>query len=114
MEHLIHRDLDHRELKKIVGYAIFLALFFAMVLCYLRQSLMFSRLEYKINQNIDLKNRLVKKNTELKLERGFLRSFSRVEKEAKDGLGLTEPQEGQLIVYVYNGLIEGNDFEKEK
>ncbi len=101
----IHRDLDKRELKKALGYALILVVFFAMVLFYIRQSVLRFYVENEINRKILLKNRLLKRNKELRLEREFLISLPRIEMEAKNRLGLIDPEKGQVIIINTEELI---------
>ena len=102
----IHRDLDRGEFRKALGYALILGIFFAMVLFYIRQSILKVHIENEINRQILSRNRLFQINQRLRLERGFLRSFSRIDIEARDGLGLIDPDPGQLIVLKAEELIK--------
>jgi len=100
----IYRELDKREWKRALGYTLILVIFFTMVLFYIRQSINSCYRENEIEKKILLRNRLLKKNRELKLEQSYLKSFTRIEKEAKNQLGLKEPENGQLII------LEAKDF----
>ena len=69
-----------------------------MVLFYISQSVLRFYVENEINKKIILKNKLLKRNKELRLEREFLVSLPRIEMEAKGGLGLIDPEKGQVII----------------
>lgn len=102
----IHRDLDRGEFRKALGYALILSIFFAMVLFYIRQSILKVQVENEINRQIFSRNRLFQTNQKLRLERGFLKSFSTIEMEARDRLGLIDPGPGQLIILKTEALIK--------
>lgn len=102
----IHRDLDRGEFRKTLGYALILSIFFAMVLFYIRQSILKVHIENEINRQIFFRNSLSRTKQRLRLERGFLRSFSRIEKEARDRLGFIDPDPGQLIILKAESLIK--------
>ncbi|MGA1842155.1 MAG: cell division protein FtsL [bacterium] len=94
----IHRDLDKGEFLKAFGYTIVLAIFFGMVLIYICQCILKVRIENEVDDLIQSRAKLIQTNHRLRLERGFLKSFSRIDKEARERLGLTDPEEDQMIV----------------
>lgn len=94
----IHRDLDKGEFIKALGYTLVLAIFFGMVLLYICQSILKVRIENEVNDLIQSRANLVQINHRLRLERGFLKSFYHIDKEARETLGLTDPEQHQMIV----------------
>jgi hypothetical protein len=94
----IYRDLDKGEFIKAFGYTLVLAVFFGMVLFYICQCILKVRIENEVNDLIHSRAKLIQINHRLRLERGFLKSFYRIDKEAKERLGLTDPEEHQMIV----------------
>jgi len=55
-------------------------------------------LNYGIAEEVKFKNRLVKENSELKMEIQMLKSPGRVEAFARDQLGMHYPEKDQVIV----------------
>ena len=94
----INRDLNKGEFLKAFGYTLVLAVFFGMVLIYICQCVIKVRIEKEVDNLIQSRANLIQANHSLRLERGFLKSFSRIDKEARERLGLTDPEERQVIV----------------
>jgi hypothetical protein len=94
----IHRDPDKGEFLKAFGYTLVLTIFFGMVLIYICQCILKVRIENEVNELIQSRAKLVQINHRLRLECGFLKSFYRIDKEARESLGLTDPDEHQMIV----------------
>ena len=94
----IHRDLNKGEFIKALGYALVLTIFFGMVLLYICQCVIKVRIENEVDELIHSRAKLIEINHRLRLERGFLRSFYRIDKEAREGLGLTDPEQDQIVV----------------
>lgn len=94
----IHRDPDKGEFVKALGYTLVLTIFFGMVLIYICQCILKVRIENEVNELIQSRAKLIQINNRLRLERGFLKSFYRIDKEARERLGLTDPEEHQMIV----------------
>ena len=95
----IHRDLDPGEFIRALGYTLVLIIFFAMVLLYICQSIQKVRIEGEVESLMHSRAMLKQVNHSLRLERGFLRSFSRIDKEARHNLGLVEPETDQLVFF---------------
>ena len=93
----IHRDLDREGFTKAFGYTLVLIIFFAMVLLYICQSIQKVRIENEVKDLVHSRTILKQVNHRLRLERGVLRSLTRVDKEARYNLGLIEPETDQLI-----------------
>lgn len=102
----IHREIEKGELKKTFGYALILAVFFTMVLFYISQSIVKVRLENEINRQVLYRNRLLQNNQKLRVERGFLSSFPKIETEARNRLGLIDYEIGQLIILNPEALMQ--------
>jgi hypothetical protein len=94
----IHREPDKGEFLKAFGYTVVLTIFFGMVLIYICQCILKVRVENEVNDLIQSRAKLIQTNHRLRLERGFLKSFCRIDKEARERLGLTDPEENQMIV----------------
>jgi hypothetical protein len=95
----IHRDLDTGEFIRAFGYTLVLIIFFAMVLLYICQSIQKVRIEGEVKGLIHSREMLKQVNHSLRLERGFLRSFTRIDTEARNNLGFVEPETDQLVFF---------------
>ncbi len=94
----VHREMDEGEFIKALGYALVLCIFFTMVLFYIRQVILKVHIENEVNNLISSRAGLIQINQTLRLERGYLKSFTRIDNEARNRLGLIEPEPEKLII----------------
>jgi len=94
----IHREPDREEFIKALGYTLVLAIFFGMVLFYICQCVIKVRIENEVHGLIHSRSSLMQINHSLRLERGYLGSLNRIDKEARDRLGFVDPEPQQMVV----------------
>ncbi len=87
------------ELKKFLAYVIFVTCFLMGALLYLWPHMQLLQNGFQYNGLQVHKERLLDENRALRLEFSSLNSLDRVERMARNELGMTTPKEGQ-IVYV--------------
>lgn len=102
----LHRSLDKEAFKKAIGYALVLSSFFLMVIFYVRQSIIKVQIENEISSQISRRDQLIQYNQELRLERGYLKSYSRIQRDARNRLGLINPAPNQLFFLKADSLLK--------
>jgi len=73
---------------------VLMVIFLVYVWCHIN----ITELNYGIAEEVKFRNRLVKENSELKMEIQMLKSPGRVEAFARDQLGMHYPEKDQVIV----------------
>jgi cell division protein FtsL len=102
----VHRELDTSEVMRAFGYALILTIFFAMVLVYVRQCILKARIEDEVIELFRSRDQLVQINHHLHLERGYLMSLPRIERNAREQLGFVDPGPAQLVILTAESLVK--------
>jgi len=89
--------LDKARKRFFFGVAFLLLLAISAAIFYIGTHVKVVNLGYKINQEIQRKETLIEENKRLDLAIAQLKSPTRIENEAKNNLGFTMPQAGQII-----------------
>lgn len=98
--HTFYREREKNNFKEFLYYYISIVILIIGVLFYIWPYIHILNINYEFERLLKEKMKLIQNNKVLKIELASLKSLDRVENIAITRLGLTFPEEGQMV-YVF-------------
>jgi len=97
-EHKVRQKKDNNTFKLMFFYSFLLFLIGVVFIIYINQYVQVSRLNFQVEKLEEQRDKLKTEKAYLQLEISSLKSLRRIEKIAKDDLGMAEPDEINYII----------------
>ncbi len=91
------RERDRRMTRDLVRFLVISAALLIPFLLYVRQRMEYTRVSYRLEELTRQQRHLQEENRKLRVERSFLRAPDRVERIARDEIGLVRDHACEMI-----------------